>query len=123
MPAAAARLKKGDPMATTTTTTATGRIAPVNATSLPVYAPTTYVDFAKPENRVAYEKALAEVRAQAGQEYPLVIGGQKVKGGKTFESTNPAKPSEVLGRFQSATKEQASQAVEAALAAFKTWSR
>ena len=110
-------------MATTTTTTATGRIAPVNATSLPVYAPTTYVDFAKPENRVAYEKALAEVRAQAGQEYPLVISGQKVKGGKTFESTNPAKPSEVLGRFQSATKEQASQAVEAALAAFKTWSR
>ena len=84
----------------TTTTSATGRIAPVSAAALPVYAPTTYVDFSRPENRVAYEKALADVRATAGKEYPLVIGGERMKGAKTFYSTNPAKPSEVLGRFQ-----------------------
>jgi 1-pyrroline-5-carboxylate dehydrogenase len=110
-------------MATTTTTTATGRIAPVNAASLPVYSPTTYVDFSRPENRVAYEKAIADVRARAGEEYPIVIGGQRLKGSKTFDSTNPARPSEVLGKFQSATKEQATQAVETAFATFKTWSR
>ena len=110
-------------MATTTTTTATGRIAPVNAASLPVYSPTTYVDFSRPENRVAYEKAIADVRARAGEEYPIVIGGQRLKGSKAFDSTNPARPSEVLGKFQSATKEQATQAVETAFATFKTWSR
>jgi 1-pyrroline-5-carboxylate dehydrogenase len=109
-------------MATTTTPTA-GRLAPVSAASLPVYSPTTYVDFSRPENRVAYEKAIAEVRASAGKEYPLVIGGERQKGGKTFESSNPAKPGELLGRFQSATKEQAVHAVEAAFAAFKSWSR
>jgi len=75
-------------MATTTTPTA-GRLAPVSAASLPVYSPTTYVDFSRPENRVAYEKAIAEVRASAGKEYPLVIGGERQKGGKTFESSNP----------------------------------
>jgi len=100
-----------------------GRLAPVSAASLPVYSPTTYVDFSRPENRVAYEKAIAEVRASAGKEYPLVIGGERQKGGKTFDSSNPAKPSELLGRFQSATREQASQAVDAAFTAFKSWSR
>src|SRR5215471_14106615 len=99
------------------------RIAPVSAATLPAYSPTTYVDFAKPDQRAAYEKALADVRAKAGQEHPIVIGGQRVKGAKTFDSTNPSKPSEILGRFQQGTKEQAAQAVDAAFAAFKTWSR
>ncbi len=97
--------------------------APVSAASLPEYSPTTYVDFSQPEHRAAFEKALAGVRASFGQEVPLVIGGERLKGAKTFESTNPAKPSEVLGRFQSATAEQAAQAVETAFATFRTWSR
>ena len=105
------------------TTTTAGRIAPVSAGTLPEYAPTTYIDFSKPDARAAYEKALAEVRATMGTEYPLLIGGQRLKGAKTFDSTNPAKPSEVLGRFQSATREQAAQAVETAAETFKTWSR
>jgi 1-pyrroline-5-carboxylate dehydrogenase len=104
-------------------TTIAGRIAPVVASALPAYAPTTYVDFSQPEHRAAYEKALAAVRAQAGQDVPLVIGGQRLKGAKTFESTNPSRPSEVLGRFQSATREQAAQAVETAFETFRTWSR
>ncbi len=103
--------------------TIAGRIAPVDAGTLPAYSPTTYVDFSQPEARAAYEKALAAARATAGTECPLVIGGQRVKGAKTFESTNPAKPSEVLGRFQSASREQAAQAVEAAAEAFRSWSR
>ncbi len=103
--------------------TISGRIAPVATGSLPSYSPTTYVDYSKPEARAAYEKALADVRATLGTEYPLLIGGQRLKGSKTFDSTNPSRPAEVLGRFQSGTKEQASQAVEAAAETFKTWSR
>jgi len=103
--------------------TASSTLAPVRAASLPEYSPTTYVDFSKPENQTAFEKALAAVRASFGKEYPLVIGGQQIRGGRTFDSTNPAKPSEVLGRFQSATAEQAAHAVEVAFTTFRTWSR
>jgi len=106
-----------------TVTTSSGRLAPVSASSLPAYAPTTYVDFSKPEPRAAYEKALAEIRAQVGQDYPIVIGGERLKSEKTFETTNPARPSEVLGRFQLASREQAARAVEVAFVTFRTWSR
>ena len=35
--------------------------------ALPPYAPTTYVDFSQPAERAAFEKALAEVKAQFGR--------------------------------------------------------
>ena len=103
--------------------TTTRGIASVDPKALPTYAPTTYVDFSRPEHRAAFEKTLAEVRAAFGQEQPLVIGGERMKGSATFESRNPARPSEVLGRFQSASKEQAAQAIDAAHQAFAAWSR
>ncbi len=102
---------------------APGRLAPVSLDTLPPYSPTTYVDFTQPEHRAAFERALAEVKAQLGRTYPNVVGGQKVEGSATFETTNPARPSEVVGRFQSATTAQAEQAIAAAHAAFATWSR
>jgi len=98
-------------------------IAPVDLASLPEYAPTPLTDFSRPEHRSAFEKALAEVRGQLGQEYPLVIGGERLKGERTFESRNPARPSEVLGRFQAGSAAQAAQAVETAHRAFAAWSR
>jgi hypothetical protein len=45
-------------------------IAPVNASALPPYAPTTYVDFSKPEHRAAFETALADVRASSAARCP-----------------------------------------------------
>src|SRR6187455_1796073 len=101
----------------------TGAIAPVDARTLPEYSPTTYIDFSQPQHRAEFEKALAEVRATLGRDYPLVIGGERHKGEKTFTSTNPAKPSEVLGTFQAASAEQAKAAVEIAYATFARWSR
>jgi 1-pyrroline-5-carboxylate dehydrogenase len=102
-------------------TVTTRGLAPVDAKHLSEYSPTTYVDFSKPDARAAYEQALAAVRATAGSEYPLVIGGERLKGPKTFDSTNPAKPSEVLGRYQSATAEQAARAIEVAYETFPRW--
>ena len=101
----------------------TTRLAPVDAKALPPYAPTAYVEFGKPENRAAFEKALEQVRSELGREYPIVIGGERLKGEKTFESRNPARPSEVIGRFQSASKEQATRAVDVAFRTFATWGR
>ncbi|HTM58259.1 MAG TPA: L-glutamate gamma-semialdehyde dehydrogenase [Candidatus Udaeobacter sp.] len=103
--------------------TATRGLAPVDARLLPEYAPTTYVDFTQPENRAAFEKALDDVRAQLGREHPIVIGGERATGPVYFSSLNPARPSQVIGRFVSGTREQATQAIEAADRAFVTWSR
>jgi 1-pyrroline-5-carboxylate dehydrogenase len=101
----------------------TRALAPVDLKSLPEYAPTTYVDFNQPEHKKAFEAALAAVRAELGREYSIVIGGERVKGEKLFDSINPAKPSEVLGRFNAASKAQAAQAIETADRTFLSWSR
>ncbi|HEV8480662.1 MAG TPA: L-glutamate gamma-semialdehyde dehydrogenase [Candidatus Eisenbacteria bacterium] len=98
-------------------------LEPVDLHSLPEYSPTTYIDFSKPDNRQAFEKALESVRGQLGKEAPLVVGGERLKGNGTFESHNPARPEEVIGKFQSGTKEQASRAVDVAWEAFQRWSR
>jgi 1-pyrroline-5-carboxylate dehydrogenase len=103
--------------------TVTRGLAPVDPQALPEYSPTTYVDFSKPENRAAFEKTLADVKARFGQEMPIVIGGERVKGNGTFASTNPSRPAEALGRFQLGTPELATRAIETAHAAFATWSR
>src|SRR5436309_1453803 len=103
--------------------TTTSGIARVDPRTLPEYVPTPQADFTKPEVKAAFEQALRQVRSQLGSEYPLVIGGERPKGEKTFESRNPARPSEVVGRFQAASREQAAQAVETAFRAFPAWAR
>jgi 1-pyrroline-5-carboxylate dehydrogenase len=79
------------------------------------------VDFSKPENRRAADAALALVAGQLGKEYPLIIGGEKFTTTEKIRSTNPAKPDQVIGIFQKATVELASQAIEAAAKAFERW--
>ena len=55
-------------------------------------------DFSKPENKSAMEAALKKVRAEFGREYPLVIGGERIGGLKTFDSFNPAHKEQLLGK-------------------------
>ncbi|HZM16323.1 MAG TPA: L-glutamate gamma-semialdehyde dehydrogenase [Candidatus Krumholzibacteria bacterium] len=78
-------------------------------------------DFTRPENARAFAAALEEVRSSFGRTYPLWIGGREVEAGKTFDSTDPARPDVVLGRFQMGTAAEVDQAVEAARRAFETW--
>ena len=59
--------------------------APVDLKTLPPYAPTSLTDFSKPDHKAAFEQALASVRGQLGQEHPLVMGGERLKGERTFE--------------------------------------
>ena len=101
----------------------TGRLAPVSLDTLPPYAPTTYVDFAQPEHRAAFEAALAEVQAQLGTRR---IRSSSAASGSTATrrrstSTNPARPSEVHRALPaSASRAQAERAVEVAHEAFRT---
>jgi len=78
-------------------------------------------DFSKEENAQAMRAAIERVKTQLGDEYPLVIGGERIKTGSTLESINPANRSQVVGRFHKATKELAERAVETAYEAFQSW--
>src|SRR5438067_9546413 len=80
-------------------------------------------DFSRAENAAAMRAALAKVQGELGREYPLVIGGERIKTGRTFDSLNPARKTEVVGRLQKATEELARRAVETADETFKSWSR
>ena len=80
-----------------------------------------FTDFSKEENAEAMRAALAKVKGELGREYPLVIGGDRITTDGKLESLNPANRTEVVGRFQKATKELAERAVEEAHKAFQTW--
>jgi 1-pyrroline-5-carboxylate dehydrogenase len=82
-----------------------------------------FTDFSKDENAQLMRAAIERVRGELGREYPLVIGGERIETDNTFDSVNPAKKTEVVGRFQKATPELARRAVETADETFKTWSR
>ncbi len=82
-----------------------------------------FIDFSKPESRKHMEDALKKVASEFGQEYPIWLGGQKVTTKDKRNSTNPSRPSQVIGVFQHATAEMATQAIEAAHKYFDTWKK
>jgi 1-pyrroline-5-carboxylate dehydrogenase len=82
-----------------------------------------FTDFTNKKNRKAFEKALEEVKARFSNEYPLVIGGEKIYTEEKLRSYNPSNPDEVVGTFQKATVENALFAVETAHAKFDEWKR
>jgi 1-pyrroline-5-carboxylate dehydrogenase len=80
-----------------------------------------FTDFSKEENAQAMRDAIEKVKPQLGREYPLVIGGERLATGSFLDSFNPANRTQLVGRFNKASKELAGQAVEKAAEAFKTW--
>jgi 1-pyrroline-5-carboxylate dehydrogenase len=97
--------------------------------SAPAFEPKTpfsnepFVDFTTAENKRRMQEALAKVESELGREYDIIIGGKQVKtAGKIF-STNPARPDEVIGVHQRAGAEHVEGAMQAAQAAFVSWSK
>lgn len=82
-----------------------------------------FADFSQPENEKAMKEALKTVRAQLGRTYPLIIGGNHVETGSFIESTNPANPSQLIGKFAKAGRKDAEAAMDAALSAFSSWKK
>jgi 1-pyrroline-5-carboxylate dehydrogenase len=80
-----------------------------------------FTDFSKEENAQAMRDALEKVKQQLGREYPLVIGGERIATESKLDSFNPANRTQLVGKFNKATKELAARAVESAAEAFKTW--
>ena len=80
-----------------------------------------FTDFSRHDVAHSMREALTRVGDQLGHEYPLIIGGERVKTSGKIESRNPARPAQIVGIHQKAGAEHADQAVEAALKAFETW--
>jgi RHH-type proline utilization regulon transcriptional repressor/proline dehydrogenase/delta 1-pyrroline-5-carboxylate dehydrogenase len=81
------------------------------------------VNFVYEQNQDRMREALARVRPQLGQKYPLVINGEKVWTEKTIASINPSSPEDVVGHVAEAGIPEAERAVKAARDAFEKWSR
>ena len=68
------------------------------------------------------DAAIASVQTSFGRSYPLVIGGREIHATAEFDDWSPIDTRMLLGRFQSATREQTRDAIAAARAAYPAWS-
>jgi 1-pyrroline-5-carboxylate dehydrogenase len=97
--------------------------------SAPAFEPKTpfsnepFVDFTTAENKRRMQEALAKVESELGHEYAIVIGGKRVKTAEKIVSTNPARPAQVIGVHQRTGAEHVEGAMQAAQAAFLSWSK
>jgi 1-pyrroline-5-carboxylate dehydrogenase len=81
------------------------------------------LNFADADVRYPMLEALAGVRSRLGHEYDLVIGGHRMLTEAKIVSINPARPAEVVGIHQRADATHVEFAMQAAQAAFASWSR
>jgi 1-pyrroline-5-carboxylate dehydrogenase len=104
---------------------ATANLTPTVPASVPQtpFVNEPFVDFTLPENKRRMQAALDDVRSRLGREYDIVIGGKRLKTAGKILSMNPAHPAEVVGVHQKAGAEHVEPAMQAAQAAYATWSR
>ena len=88
-----------------------------------IYENAPLVNFVYQQNQDRMRDALAQVRTQLGQKYPLVINGSRVWTDKTIASINPSSPDIVVGHVAEAGIPEAERAVKAARTAFEKWKR
>lgn len=78
-------------------------------------------DFNVDENRSAMQQAIADVRDEFGQTYPLVIDGKSSESRSTLSSRNPSQTKEIVGHVAAASADQSADAVDAAQRTFPQW--
>ena len=66
-------------------------------------------------------EALKQVEGYLGEDYPLIIGGERITTEDKLVSTNPANKEEVIGRVSKASQELAEKAMKVADETFNTW--
>jgi len=88
-----------------------------------VFSNEPFTNFNDPENARAMQRALDQVATHLGSEYPLIIGGKRLKTPERIRSINPARPAQIVGIHQKAGAAEADAAMTAALRAFDSWSK
>ncbi|MCY0881554.1 MAG: aldehyde dehydrogenase family protein, partial [Firmicutes bacterium] len=85
------------------------------------YQPTALIDFSLKDSQEKMEAALAAVKAQWGQNYPLIIGQEHRFTDSTRASFNPAHPQDLIGSVAVADASAIDDALQAGWTAFETW--
>lgn len=89
--------------------------------SMSTFINASNTSFTSQENREKMIGAIEYVRGEFGRTYPLLINGEPITTDSRYDSVNPAKPTEVVGRVCLATTADADRAVAAACKAFRCW--
>ena len=80
-----------------------------------------FTDFTKEENKEQYLEGLKLVQGYLGEDYPLIIGGERITTEEKLVSTNPSNKEEVVGRVSKASQELAEKAMQVADSTYNTW--
>jgi len=80
-----------------------------------------FTNFSLPENKKAFEEALAKVESELGREYDLIIGGERIKTEKKSRSINPSNKDQVIGVVSQADQALAEKAIQVAAQTFESW--
>jgi RHH-type proline utilization regulon transcriptional repressor/proline dehydrogenase/delta 1-pyrroline-5-carboxylate dehydrogenase len=96
---------------------------PAPATNETVIRNEPLIDFSREDARQAMSRALELVAHEiaASRTYPAVINNRTAEAGQTFDSVNPSRYRQVIGRCGKSTVRQAEEAIAAAAAAFAGW--
>jgi 1-pyrroline-5-carboxylate dehydrogenase len=92
-------------------------------TKIPAFKNEEYKDYTQLSEYRKMKAALEKAGDALGKKYPLVIGGKKILTEETISSYNPAKRTEVIGKFGHGTTAHAQQALETASKAYESWSK
>ncbi len=76
-----------------------------------------------PELHTRFEEEVAKIKANLGQDYAMIIDGKDVFTDEKSEDRSPIDSEMLLGTFQSASKEQVAEAMQAARRAFGVWGK
>ncbi|EPD50503.1 L-glutamate gamma-semialdehyde dehydrogenase [Paenisporosarcina sp. FSL H8-0542] len=87
------------------------------------YKHEAFTDFTKEENKKAIQDGYKTVAGYMGQDFPLIIGGERITTEDKIVSYNPANKTEVVGSVSKANQELASKAMDIADATFNTWKK
>ena len=76
-----------------------------------------------PELHTLFDEKLVHMKANLGQEQPMLINGEDRFAQEKFESISPINTDWVLGTFQKGTQRDVNDALDAAQTSFSDWSR
>ncbi|MFE8701322.1 L-glutamate gamma-semialdehyde dehydrogenase [Cytobacillus sp. FJAT-54145] len=82
-----------------------------------------FTDFTVEKEREGYLQGLKTVENYLGQDYDLLIGGERISTEDKIVSVNPSNKEEVIGRVSKANRDLAEKAMQSAVEAFKTWKK